>query len=72
MGLAPPVTCVPGIDTVHVANVDRTLLGHSTFAEARPVLYDIHALLNHDAPPEKRAGLMERQEGSARYWEVRA
>jgi esterase/lipase superfamily enzyme len=72
VGLAPPVTCVPGIDTVHVANVDRTLLGHSTFAEARPVLYDIHALLNYDAPPGLRAGLIERQQGDERYWEVRA
>lgn len=72
VGLAPPITCVPGIDTVHVANVDRTLLGHSTFAEARPVLNDIHTLLNHDAPPERRAGLTARGEGSERYWEVRA
>ncbi|HEU4559115.1 MAG TPA: alpha/beta hydrolase [Longimicrobium sp.] len=72
VGLAPPVTCVEGIDTVHVANVDRTLLGHSTFAEARPVLYDIHALLNHNDPPERRAGLIERRQGSDRYWEVRA
>jgi esterase/lipase superfamily enzyme len=72
VGLAPPITCAPGIDTVHVANVDRTLMGHSTFAEARPVLCDIHALLNHDAPPERRAGLAERGEGSERYWEVRA
>lgn len=71
VGLAPPITCVPGIDTVHVANVDRTLLGHSTFAEARPVLSDIRELLNYDAPPERR-GLDERGEGSERYWEVRA
>jgi esterase/lipase superfamily enzyme len=71
VGLAPPVTCVDGIDTVHVAHVDRTLLGHSTFAEARPMLYDMHALLNHDAPPERRAGLIERQQGHERYWEVR-
>jgi esterase/lipase superfamily enzyme len=72
VGLAPPVTCVPGIDTVHVANVDRTLLGHSTFAEARPVLSDIHALLNFDAQPERRVGLIERRQGGDRYWEVRA
>jgi esterase/lipase superfamily enzyme len=72
VGLAPPVTCAPGIDTVHVANVDRTLLGHSTFAEARPVLSDIHALLNFDAPPELRLGLVERRQGDERYWEVHA
>jgi esterase/lipase superfamily enzyme len=72
VGLAPPVTCVPGIDTVHVANVDRTMLGHSTFAEARPVLYDIHMLLNQNTPPELRPGLTERLQGSDRYWEVRA
>lgn len=72
VGLAPPVTCVDGIDTVHVANVDRTLLGHSTFAEARPVLTDMHALLHSDTPPDRRMGLIARHHGDDRYWEIRA
>lgn len=71
VGLAPPITCVKGIDTVHVANVDRTLLGHSTFAEARPVLNDMHALFNHDDPPGRRFGLIERRSGEHQYWEIR-
>lgn len=72
VGLAPPVTCAEGIDTIHVGKVDRTMLGHSTFAEARPVLNDIHALLSYDAPPDQRAGLDERMQGNERYWEFRA
>lgn len=72
VGLAPPVTCAEGIDTIHVGNVDGTMLGHSTFAEARPVLNDIHALLNHDTPPGDRHGLDERKQGNERYWEFRA
>jgi esterase/lipase superfamily enzyme len=72
VGLAPPVTCAEGIDTIHVGKVDRTMLGHSTFAEARPVLNDIHALLNYDAPPGQRAGLDERMQGNHRYWVFRA
>lgn len=70
VGLAPPFTCAEGIDTVHVGNVDRTMLGHSTFAEARPVLTDIRALLNFNASPGDR-GLDERKQGNDRYWEFR-
>jgi hypothetical protein len=34
----PHVLVVPGIDTVNVANVDLTRLGHGYIAEARSVL----------------------------------
>ena len=42
-GFGPPVTVVPGIDTVDVSGVDLTLLGHGYFAEARPCLADINS-----------------------------
>ncbi|HST58076.1 MAG TPA: alpha/beta hydrolase [Longimicrobium sp.] len=70
VGLAPPVTCAEGIDTIQLDKVDRTLLGHSTFAEARPVLTDIRILLTSNASPGDR-GLDERQQGNDRYWEFR-
>lgn len=69
-GLSPPITVVPGIDTVHVANVDVTLLGHGYVAEARPVLADIHQLLSFDAPPERRMGLRAATDAGERYWIV--
>jgi esterase/lipase superfamily enzyme len=56
-GYTPPVTVIPDIDTVHVANVDLTRLGHGYVAEARDVLHDMHALLRFDAPPHSRMGL---------------
>jgi esterase/lipase superfamily enzyme len=72
VGLVPPVTCCPGIDTVQVAHVDRTFMGHSTFAEARPLLYDIQALFTNELPPERRPGLAACVDAEGqRYWEVR-
>jgi len=64
---------VPGIDTINVTNVDLTLLGHGYVAEARDVLHDIHELIRHDAPPDRRFGLREaRTEDGARYWRIDA
>ena len=71
-GLAPPITIAPGIDTVHVANVDLTLLGHGYVAEAREVLTDIHQLLVFDAAPEERMGLSLAQDEGQPYWIIRA
>jgi len=56
-GLIPPVTIVPGVDTINVMNADLTLLGHGYVASARDVLQDMHALIRHDAAPEHRFGL---------------
>ena len=71
-GLTPPVTIVPNIDTVHVANVDMSLLGHGYVAEAREVLTDISELLTFDAPPRKRTGLRPAEEEGNRYWVIGA
>lgn len=71
VGFAPPVTVCPEIDTIYVANVDDTFMGHSPFAEARPVLTDIHNLFRFDARPEQRLGLKETFEGEMRYWVMR-
>jgi esterase/lipase superfamily enzyme len=68
VGLAPPVTVVPGIDTVNVSKVNLGLLGHSYAAEIRPVLADIHQLLSGDTPPEKRFGIREAGSPGERHW----
>lgn len=57
VGLMPPVTVAPGIDTINVVNADITLLGHGYVAEARDVVADIHALLTHGSAPAQRFGL---------------
>jgi esterase/lipase superfamily enzyme len=53
-GFTPPVTVVPGVDTIEVTNIDLTILGHGYYAEAGPVLYDMADLLKHGDPPERR------------------
>jgi esterase/lipase superfamily enzyme len=72
-GFMPPVCVVPGIDTIGVANIDMTLLGHAYIGEAREVLTDIHQLIATGSPPHQRFGLEEhRTESGERYWLVRA
>lgn len=71
-GYAPPVTIVPGIDTVSVRNVDLSLLGHGYVAAASPVLYDMHDLIFHGTEPDRRMALRAQEDGEDIYWEVRA
>jgi len=71
VGFTPPVTVVPGIDTVEVTNVDVSLLGHGYFAEARDLLHDIHTLLVQDASPDRRMGLRPAATPDGRsYWVI--
>jgi esterase/lipase superfamily enzyme len=68
-GLLPPIMIVPGIDTINVTNVDLTQLGHGYVADARAVLEDMHELLVHDAPPDRRFALRQGEtDAGERYW----
>lgn len=69
VGLAPPVAVVPGIDTVDASHVNLGLLGHSYAAEMRPVLSDIHRLIQGDIAPDHRFGLRKALGGKAGHWE---
>ncbi len=69
VGLAPPVAVVPGIDTIDASRVNLGLLGHSYAAEMRPVLSDIHCLMQSDTAPDHRFGLRKALGGRAAYWE---
>jgi esterase/lipase superfamily enzyme len=72
-GFMPPVCVVSGIDTIGVANIDMTLLGHGDIGEAREVLTDIHQLIATGSPPAQRFGLEEQKtENGERYWPIRA
>jgi esterase/lipase superfamily enzyme len=70
-GYWPPVTVLPGIDTVEVSNIDLTWLGHGYVAEARDILTDIHALFLHNDPPQNRMGMRAKvSEAGDAYWVV--
>jgi esterase/lipase superfamily enzyme len=69
-GYAPPITIVPGIDTVEVSAIDLSKLGHGYFGAARSFLSDIYALMQSDQPPAKRIGLIEWQGISGTYWRI--
>ena len=71
-GLLPPIMIAPGIDTINVTNSDLTVLGHGYVADSREVLQDMHQLLAHGDPPERRFGLHEdKTDAGERYWLIR-
>lgn len=68
-GFTPPVTVVPGIDTVDVSNADLTLLGHGYYGAAEGVLYDMHDLIANNAAPSLRLKLKPASNGKP-YWTI--
>jgi len=68
VGLAPPVAVLPGIDTIDASHINLGLIGHGYAAETRPVLADIHRLIQSDTPPDRRFGI-RRAFGGAGHWE---
>lgn len=73
VGLEPPVSIFPDIETISVTQIDLTLLGHGYIAEARPVLEDMRELIVHGARAGARKGrLAEKQDKQGRsYWAVK-
>jgi esterase/lipase superfamily enzyme len=70
-GYCPPVTVVPGTDTVEVTDIDLTLLGHGYYASAHAVLYDMSALLVGNVEPSKRIRLRAAsRHDDERYWVI--
>lgn len=70
-GFTPPITVVPEIDTIEVTNIDLTLLGHSYYAEAEAVLYDMSDLLAHNTPPGRRPRTRPASKGvDSKYWVI--
>jgi esterase/lipase superfamily enzyme len=69
VGLTPPVAVLQGIDTVDASHVNLGLIGHGYSVETRPVLADIHRLLQSDTSPDRRFGLRKALGGRAQYWE---
>jgi esterase/lipase superfamily enzyme len=69
-GFVPPVTTIPDMDTVYVANVDLTVLGHGYVSSAGGVLGDMHDLLTLDAPPWQRRFIKLVTERHQTYWRI--
>ncbi len=67
-GFSPPITIVPGIDTIDVSNIDLSLLGHGYSSADRDVLHDMRHLLSYNTPPAKRFGLKTVQLDTQKYW----
>jgi esterase/lipase superfamily enzyme len=72
LGYCPPVIVASGIDTIEATNVNLDWLGHSYYASAALVLYDMFTLLRDDRPPGSRPALLQAKtdEGQV-YWQFR-
>jgi esterase/lipase superfamily enzyme len=68
IGFSPPITIVPGIDTIDVSKTDLSLLGHGYFSADRDVLHDMRHLLSYNTPPGKRFGLKTVPFDTHKYW----
>jgi esterase/lipase superfamily enzyme len=70
VGLTPPVTVVPGVDTVEVPRFNVfELLGHGYFAESEGHLHDIFDLIRWDPSPSDRQRLTAaRKDDGLNYW----
>lgn len=68
-GLTPPVTVVPGVDTIEVPKFDILTLGHCYFADAAALLHDMFDLIRSNRPPDQRQRLDARLNvDGGRYW----
>lgn len=71
VGFPPPVTIVPGIDTILVPRFKLLGLGHAYFAQAKPLLHDIHSLMRNNDPPDVRIFTESRQtDAGEMFWEI--
>ncbi|MDM4018504.1 GNAT family N-acetyltransferase [Roseiconus lacunae] len=73
VGLAPPITCVAGVDTILVEGFSATdLSGHAYFVDEPPVIYDMFCLLRHGSDPNNRAKVVEEFDSSAEstFWSL--
>jgi esterase/lipase superfamily enzyme len=69
-GYFPPVTLVQDVDTIKVSDIDLTIMGHSYYAEAEAILYDMQSLMQRNDDPRNRPRLRGLPLGtSPSHWE---
>jgi esterase/lipase superfamily enzyme len=69
VGLTPPITIVPGIDTVDASGVNLGISRHGYAAEMRPVLSDMFYAMRLGLPPAQRHSLRKPRAPGAKHWE---
>jgi esterase/lipase superfamily enzyme len=68
-GFNPPVTVIPGIDTVDVSQVNPNWVGHTYYADSPEVLNDMASLLHRNGDPRRRSWLrMVMDVPGGMYW----
>jgi hypothetical protein len=66
------VTIVPGIDTVDVADVDMSDIGHGYVADLAAVVGDMSQLINSDEEPDRRFRLQRAEDANGRrHWVIK-
>jgi esterase/lipase superfamily enzyme len=66
----PNLVVAAGIETIDASGIDTDLLAHSYFANARPVIADLAAVVCRNYPPTERRLKAERKSGLP-YWRLR-
>ncbi|MDZ4701782.1 MAG: alpha/beta hydrolase [Rhodothermales bacterium] len=69
-GYFRPYTIAPGIDTIAVPDFDVDLLGHSYYAQAEALLYDIQALMRHNPNPPDRPRMHDALDEGKVFWKL--
>lgn len=67
-GYFTPYTVAPGIDTIAVPDFDVDLLGHSYFAQAEALLYDIYGLMREYKNPAQRPRIEPSFDDGVSFW----
>lgn len=60
-----------GVESIDATNVDTGFIGHSYYADERPVISDIFYILNEGLRANKRSGLNEVTSSDGIYWEFK-
>lgn len=66
-----PYTVVPDMDTVAVPDFDIDLLGHSYFAQAEALLYDIRDLMLNNHAPARRQRIKSAVYAGTTFWKLK-
>jgi hypothetical protein len=69
-GYFKPYTVAAGVDTIAVPDFDVDMLGHSYFAQAEALLYDIRSLILHNEAPRKRLRISPANEDGLDFWKL--
>ncbi|WP_315856318.1 alpha/beta hydrolase [Synechococcus sp. L2F] len=67
-GYFTPYTVTAGLDTVVVPEFNVDLIGHSYYAEAEALLYDIYNLMQHNTEPQKRQRIVKMEHEGEQFW----